>query len=260
MPCRRKLISINILIVEDDPEIAEFFAVIFSDRYRIFVCSTGESAINHIMTHDEVHVAIIDYKLPDISGIELLKKIKALRSSVPIVFTTAFGDEDVVANAFRHGAREYVKKPFSYYEMNKKIEFCLSLKELRRDSARKVVVCEVEPEMTQAERQQKLSSKIQKALKYIDDNYISDVNLDVASERACMSKYHFSRKFRESVGCTFQDYLITLRIEKAKKMLSDEKFSITDIALAVGYNDLSNFERMFKKVLNCTPSHYRKLK
>ena len=88
---------------------------------------------------DEIHLAIVDYQLQDVSGIEVLKEIKKYRPSVPVILVTAHGDEDVAAKAFRSGAKDYIKKPFFHEELLGRIEFCLSLK--HADTTRRKAVC-----------------------------------------------------------------------------------------------------------------------
>jgi two-component system response regulator YesN len=75
-----------------------------------------------------------------------------------------------------------------------------------------------------------------------------------------LSRYHFSRLFKEATGMTYLSYLNRVRIEQAKKFLNDDALSITDAGYAVGYSDLRQFERIFKKVVGSTPSQYRRRK
>lgn len=251
----------TILIVEDEPEIVKFLSTILSDRFNITISATAANFIKRLTADStcEIDLAIIDNKLPDMSGIELLQKTKVIKPSLPVIVTAAFGDEDVVANAFRYGAREYVKKPFSYHEICRKVDFCLSLKHVEKNSSRKVLTCETEYQTLRflTPLKKYYNGKIQKALKFIDENYTAEINLKKVSEQACLSRFHFSRIFKEATGSKYQEYVINLRINKAKKLLSDYRLTITDIAFAVGYNDLTNFERTFKKILFCTPSEYR---
>jgi len=59
-------------------------------------------------------------------------------------------------------------------------------------------------------------------------------------------------------GMTYQSYLNRVRIEQAKKLLNDDALSITDTGSAVGYSDLTHFERIFKKLTGITPSQFRR--
>jgi AraC-like DNA-binding protein/NAD(P)H-dependent FMN reductase len=96
------------------------------------------------------------------------------------------------------------------------------------------------------------------AVAYIKENF-SDQNLslDTVASAVFMSRYHFSRKFREETGRRFIDYLIMVRMTEARKLLIETNWTVTAIASEVGYRDLSNFERSFKKLFGTQPSQYR---
>ena len=85
------------------------------------------------------------------------------------------------------------------------------------------------------------------------------ITLEMVSDIAGFSKYHFSRLFKQCSGYNFYDYLCYLRIKSAENLLIHPGVSITEIALQSGFTSLSTFNRIFKKIKNCTPSEYRNL-
>jgi AraC-like DNA-binding protein/NAD(P)H-dependent FMN reductase len=104
----------------------------------------------------------------------------------------------------------------------------------------------------------KIYQGVARAVTYIKENF-SDQNLslDMVANAVFMSRYHFSRKFREETGRRFIDYVIMLRMTEARKLLIETNWTVTTIAAEVGYRDLSNFERSFKKLFGTQPSQYR---
>jgi two-component system response regulator YesN len=102
------------------------------------------------------------------------------------------------------------------------------------------------------------TDKINRAIKFIDDNFAIKINLSLAASKACMSKFHFSRTFKKETGITYQDYLNNRRVEKAKELLKVKKLSVSETALSVGYKDITHFERIFKGIVGVTPSSYKK--
>ncbi len=100
-------------------------------------------------------------------------------------------------------------------------------------------------------------SLVQSAIKYIDENYGTDISLDDVSRAVDVSPYYFSKLFKEETGVNFIEYLTNLRMDHAKKLLSDPSVSIRDVCFAVGYQDPNYFSRIFKRATGSTPSEFR---
>ncbi len=246
----------SVLIVEDEAAISQCYVKFLSDRYRVVTTSCGGGALNHV-SGDAVDLIVLDYKLPDISGIEVLKEIKRSKPLIPVIVVTGYGDEDVAVTFFRCGARDYIKKPFSYQELVSKIDFYLSLKQSAQGVKQEFLYEEQQSPEGKALSDLHSHFKIQKALKFLDYNYIAKISLDMVAKKACMSKHHFSRVFKQVIGKGYQEYLNELRIKKAKELLQRGNLSVTEVAFSVGYADLTHFERMFKSIMNITPSQYK---
>ena len=250
----------HVLIVEDETEIANFLEELLSEKYSVIVAFDGKRALGHMEGRSPVDVVVLDYRLPDISGLEILREIKRARPQVPVIFITAYGDEEVAVKAFRYGAKDYLKKPFNYSEFLHLIDFATSLADLSNREPRRALTAEVEhfaSDFVESINTSTTRYNLQKALIYINDNYMNRVSLEKVADKACTSKFHFSRIFKQSAGCTVQEYVITLRMAKAKALLNNPNLSITRVAFSVGYPNLTNFERIFKKTIGCSPRQYR---
>ena len=92
----------------------------------------------------------------------------------------------------------------------------------------------------------------------MDHDYASPLDIPSLSRVALMSPAHFSRQFTQTFGETPHRYLQRRRIERAMAMLRDLDRSVTDIALAVGYDSLGTFSRTFREVTGSSPSEYRR--
>ncbi|MFW6007293.1 MAG: AraC family transcriptional regulator [Halanaerobiales bacterium] len=99
---------------------------------------------------------------------------------------------------------------------------------------------------------------IVKILKYIKNNYQKELSLEHISNKFYISKYYFSRQFKENTGFTFTEYINHRRIMEAQKILKNSDINVTKIAYKVGYNSISQFYRMFKRVSDLPPLQYRK--
>lgn len=96
------------------------------------------------------------------------------------------------------------------------------------------------------------------ALRFISENYREDISLSDVSGSVQMSNYYFCRLFKNTLNMGFTEYLNTVRIGHAERMLSETDKSILEIALENGFSSVSYFNRVFKAINNCSPSEYRR--
>lgn len=93
---------------------------------------------------------------------------------------------------------------------------------------------------------------------WLDEHSHEAVDLDGAAAQAGLSPFHFLRMFAKVVGATPHQYLVRLRLRHAARLLTDDSRSITDIALDVGFADLSNFVRTFHRAAGVSPGDFRR--
>lgn len=101
------------------------------------------------------------------------------------------------------------------------------------------------------------SRRILKVKDYIDTNYMDEIKLRTLADIACMSEAAFSRFFKLHTGRTVSDYIIDIRLGYAARMLVDTNKNVSDISFLCGYNNLSNFNRVFKRKKGCSPTEFR---
>ena len=97
------------------------------------------------------------------------------------------------------------------------------------------------------------------AAHWIDSRAHEGVDLEGAARAADLSPFHFLRIFSRVLGVTPHQYLIRSRLRRAARLLAEQDRAITDIALDVGFGDLSNFIRTFQRAAGVSPSAFRKL-
>lgn len=101
------------------------------------------------------------------------------------------------------------------------------------------------------------SRRVQKVKTFIDAHYREEIRLAQLSDIAGMSDSSFSRFFKLHTGRNLSDYIIDLRLGYACRQLVDSTNSVAEICYACGFNNLSNFNRIFKKRKGCSPSEFR---
>ena len=102
------------------------------------------------------------------------------------------------------------------------------------------------------------SRRVQNIQQYINENYKQDIRLPILAQMAGMSAVAFSRFFKARTGTSLSDYIIDVRLGHASQMLVQSGTPVADICLECGFNNLSNFNRIFKKKKGCSPQEYRK--
>ena len=101
------------------------------------------------------------------------------------------------------------------------------------------------------------SRRVQKVRSFIDQNYRDEIRLPQVAEIAGMSPSAFSRFFKLHTGRNLSDYVIDLRLGYASRLLVDSSRSVAEIGYTCGFNNLSNFNRIFKKRKGCSPTEFR---
>ena len=101
------------------------------------------------------------------------------------------------------------------------------------------------------------SRRVQKVKSYIEQNYKHEIRLKTLADIAGMSSSAFSRFFKLHTGRNLSEYIIDQRLGYASRLLVDSTNSIAEISYQCGFNNLSNFNRIFKKRKGCSPSEFR---
>jgi AraC-like DNA-binding protein len=99
--------------------------------------------------------------------------------------------------------------------------------------------------------------EIWKARKFIEEHSTEELSLRKVATAVNISRNHLSEKFKQITGINFVDYIARTRFEKASRLLHDVDLRISEIAFAVGFQSLSQFNRVFKKLSGKSPSAYR---
>lgn len=101
------------------------------------------------------------------------------------------------------------------------------------------------------------SRRIERAIEYMNQSFQKQITLTEVSKLANMTDASFSRFFKARTGITFMDSLLEMRLGHASRMLIDTTQSVAEVAYNCGFNNISNFNRLFKKKKGCTPKEFR---
>ena len=105
--------------------------------------------------------------------------------------------------------------------------------------------------------EQPIDERIAAAQAYVQRHYAAPITIEDLARAACLSPYHFHRRFKAETGCTPHRYLCRYRIARAQELLVATDLPIARIAAAVGFATVSYFSAAFKELSGCTPRSYR---
>ncbi|MEK4009265.1 helix-turn-helix domain-containing protein [Paenibacillus sp. FSL H3-0333] len=107
------------------------------------------------------------------------------------------------------------------------------------------------------DRQQKERNPMTEIVKYIEQNYPSDLSLQEVAGKFQVSREYVSRRFKQEYGINFSDYIVSVRIEKAKLLMQNPGLKLAQISEMVGFHDVKYFSKVFKKHTGHSPKDYR---
>jgi AraC-like DNA-binding protein len=100
-----------------------------------------------------------------------------------------------------------------------------------------------------------LYRRLVQAKLFIDTHYADNIDLNIIADEAYFSKFHFIKQFKNTYRKTPHQYLIFVRVEKARELLNAGT-AVSEVCYAVGFESLSSFSGLFKRVVGLTPSSY----
>lgn len=235
-----------VLVVDDDPRVRSFVRSALADTVSLLEAPDGERALRVLERHGghNLDLVLVDQVIPEPSGLELLQTVQRRWPWIPAIMITGFGSEDLAIQAFRAGARDYLKKPIDIDRLRQAV--------VAMTSARKSLERWVGTAAAPAH------PGVSRALAFVREHFTEATTLSDVARAASLSKFHLCRLFRRETGFAFRDYLQGLRVQRARELLADPRLTVTEVAYAVGFNDLSHFDKVFRRIAGVPPSEYRR--
>ena len=229
------------LVVDDDPAVREAFNLALSDDYTLYFAEDGGAALG-VLGHAPIDLVILDLKLPDLDGIEILRRIRRLIPNLPVIIVTGFSSHEAAVEAANLGVAGYIKKPFDVDDMKERLECAL-----RRSL----------PGRSNLELLSGQERVADVALRVIQTRYAEKLTVRTIARAVGVSPPQLRDAFQREWGLSVKDYLIRVRIVNAMTLLEETDLPIKAIASRVGYSNLANFYRHFHRMTLRTPSEFR---
>lgn len=245
---------INIMIADDEEVIRRGLEKISSkmdlDVNVIGSYGNGAEAWRHLelLSGRDIDLLITDIKMPKMDGFQLIEQARNRLQTLNIAVLSGFSEFEYARRAIRFGIMDYLLKPIDKAQLH---ELYTKVETQKRHRAE----LEEEPVQPQEGGEHYVVEQIKLIL---EKEYRQNFELERLSDRVGMNASYLSRLFKCKTGKTITDYLIGIRISKAKELLKDHPdLKNYEIAEKVGYNDPVYFNKLFKKVCGVTPKDYK---
>lgn len=251
-----------ILIAEDNPNLVDLLSQILGQDYNLIIARNGQQGIDLALRHVP-DVIVTDVMMPQKDGYELCYTLKnhELTSHIPIIMMSAKTGKDSRMVGLRQGADLYLEKPFDPDELGGLVDAVLEQR--RRLQAYYLSVSGlseeeiIRPASNLPDRYE--DAFLQKVRQLVEAHLEQeDFSVEQLSQLLFMDASNLYRKVKALTGLSPVQYIQSLRLRLAKKLLLESDEPVTQIAIACGFNSSGYFARVFKKDTGMTPSAYRK--
>ncbi|NLA16199.1 MAG: response regulator [Bacteroidales bacterium] len=247
-----------ILIIEDDVQIRSMIKEFLYNCYNVLEASNGKEGME-ITEQYLPQLIISDIIMPVMNGVEFVKKIRSLDhvKHIPIIFLSAKSDIESQIKGYAIGADAFLNKPFNIRHLEVLIERLLNkTKTLSEYSSSPFFALEQYEGRIMHKEDKDLLLRITGIVCDNIDN--ESLSMDFIANELAMSKMQLYRKIREITDLTPTEYIRSIRLNHAQKLLKTTLKTVQEIMYQSGFNNKAYFYREFSKKYHLTPGEYRK--
>ena len=245
----------SLLIIEDNDDLRNLLAARFKNDYEILESARGDDGLNK--AYETIPDLILcDIILPGKEGMQIVNTLKNdIRTShIPIILLTAKGSIEEQIKGMKYKADAFVVKPFNLLHLEEIIKSLLRNREMLKEHYTGELPVEYKNEVSK-----KIDRKFVNEFVAIVESNLSNESfgVDDISKKIGISRVQLYRKVKALLGYNVNDYIMSVRLQKAKYLLTNENLSIAEIAYQVGFSSQAYFSRLFKSKFGNTPSEFR---
>ncbi|MBB2148199.1 hybrid sensor histidine kinase/response regulator transcription factor [Pedobacter gandavensis] len=244
----------TILIVEDNEKLRALIRSILEKEYKILESVDGLAGLE-MATNEIPDLIISDIMMPNKNGLELCQNIKTdeRTSHIPVILLTAKTSQTDQISGLAMRADLYLTKPFSKNVLLLNVRNILESRALISAKYRQQFLFEPKNILIDNLEEQFLS----KLIGIIEDSMENrEFGVDILSDKMGISQSVLYKKIKALTNMTVNDFSKSIRLKKAAQMLSQKKYSISEISYMVGFIDTKYFTKEFKKQFGTPPSQY----
>lgn len=249
-----------VLIVVDNNNRIHRLASALQSKYNVRTAENEKEALREI-TNAMPDLIIAEALSSIVNGFKLCKKIKESANTglIPVILITSKLTAGDRAYGSRCGADAFLSEPFSDEELFAVIEQLLNDKEQIRENCTQIMA-DSNPNHTKDVPNRSDREFLERVthIIYRESGKTGDIIALLASEM-CLSQSQLNRRIKAATGLTTSNYVLKVRLNKAKKLLMKSQKPIGEIAMDCGFNDFAYFSRSFKKEFGMTPTSFQRL-
>lgn len=243
-----------VLIVDDNADVREYIKINLTDKYKIITANDGLEGLNKAIENIP-DIILSDIMMPGIDGVELCKRLKTdeRTSHIPVILLTARHSDETRVEGYETGADAYITKPFSTKLVMARITNLLEQRMKLRQLFSEVTPAELKKIATNTTDQ----TFLDKVVSLIDKNIENpEFDLERLSTILKMSRSQLYKKIKALTNQTVHDFMISIRMNRAKDLLLTGDYSVAETAYKIGYTHPTNFSRTFTKHFGITPTKF----
>lgn len=252
--------KLTLLIIEDNREMRAYIrSCINESQYDIIEAINGEDGIKKAQKIVP-DLIISDVMMPKKNGFEVVNAIRThvATSHIPLILLSARAALESRLEGLNRGADVYLTKPFSPKELVIRIHKLIEIRNILQNRYQKIAT-KPSSVLDESIPFQKEDSFIEELTNYILSNIDSNnLNAQSIGLHFGISRAQVYRKTDALIKIPIAQYIRSIRLKEAIKMLKDEELSLSEIAYKVGFTSLSRFSKVFKRVYGIPPSEWKK--
>jgi YesN/AraC family two-component response regulator len=240
--------------VEDNEDLRFYLKDNLKSQFYVEEAVNGKDGLEKVKVLNP-DLVVSDIMMPLMDGIELAKKIKTdtLTAHIPVILLTAMGNEQKQLEGYEIGVSDYITKPFTFEILASRIKNILAQQKLLQKKFQKQI--DVNPsEITVTPLDEQF---IKQALDSVEKNIGNpDFSVEEFSKEMCMSRVALYKKILSLTGKAPLEFIRSIRLKRAARLLEKSGMTISEIAYEVGFNNPKNFSKYFKEEFKVLPSQY----
>lgn len=250
----------SLLVVDDTPIIRSTIAqAVARDCAAIGAVYEAANGVEAVELARRVRPAIIlmDIRMPALDGLQASAIIKAEQPLARLIILSAYDEFPYVQRALKLGAVDYLLKPIRPAKLVALLaQVCA---EIDAAPAGRPALAPGAPATGAPSEPAPGGDPIQQAIDYIRQNHQRpDISLNDVADAVRLSPSHLAHLLRERAGVSYKQQLTALRIEAARRLLRTTNLTVSAVGEAVGYQNATNFYRLFQRETGLTPAEFRR--